>query len=271
MISLSGKAKVLEKLAIDNSPVLLTAVGVAGVIGTAVLTHRAATKAEIWRRNEIEKRNAEYVDENARPAATLIGEVRPISKKEHFQETWKLYIPPVISGSLTVGSIIMANRIGTKRAAALAAAYTISEKAYAEYREKVIEKMGEKEHDKIRNEIAQDRVRQMPPSEGNILMVSGGDHLFMEMYTGRYFRSDIETIRKAVNEVNYKINTHGYASISDFYDLIGLAHTAVSDTLGWTSDKLMDVNFDAVLSEDGQPCVAINFMTGPVRDYSRFH
>lgn len=262
MISLSGKVKVLEKLAIDNSPVLLTAIGVAGTIGTVVLVHRAATRAEIWRRNEI----------NARNEASFKGaELHAITKKEHVQNTWKLYIPTGLSGTATVGAIVMANHIGTKRAAALAAAYTISEKAYVEYREKVIERIGEKEEGKVRNEIAQDRVRKMPPTEGNVLMVAGGDHLFIEMYTGRYFRSDIETIRKAVNEVNYKINTHGYASVSDFYDLIGLAHTGVSDEMGWTSDKLMDVNYDAVLSEDGQPCVAINFMTGPVRDFSRFH
>ncbi len=177
----------------------------------------------------------------------------------------------MVSGTVTVGAIVMANHIGTKRAAALATAYTISERAYSEYREKVIERIGDKEESKVRNEIVQDRVRKMPPNEGNVLMVAGGDHLFIEMYTGRYFRSDMETVRKAVNDINYKINTHGYASVSDFYDIVGLRHTAVSDEMGWTSDKLMDVNFDAVLSEDGQPCVGITFMTGPVRDFSRFH
>lgn len=263
MMSLVGKAKVLEKMAIDNSPFILTAIGVAGTIGTAILAHRAATKAEIWRRNEIEKRNAEAFEQHTFP--------QEITKKEHIQNTWKFYIPTAVSGPATVGAIIMANHIGTKRAAALAAAYTISEKAFTEYREKVVERIGDKEERDIRNNIVQDRVRQMPPTEGNILMVAGGDHLFLEMYTGRYFRSDMEKVRKAVNDTNFRINTHGYASISDFYDLIGLAHTAVSDEMGWTSDKLMDVDFDAVLSEDGQPCVGISFVTGPVRNYDRFH
>ena len=263
MISLAGKVKFLEKLAIDNSPVLLTAIGVAGTIGTAVLAHKAATKAEIWRRNEIDSRDNEAVLNNVAPTE--------ITKREHFDATWKLYIPTAVSGVATVGAVVMANHIGTKRAAALAAAYTISEKAYSEYREKVIERIGDKEESKVRNEIVQDRVRQMPPSDGNVLMVSGGDHLFMELYTNRYFRSDMESVRRAVNDVNYKINTHGYASVSDFYDLIGLRHTAVSDEMGWSSDKLMEVDFNAVLSEDGQPCVGINFVTGPIRDYSRFH
>lgn len=257
MTSLAGKLKVLEKLAIDNSPVLLTAIGVVGTIGTAVLTHRSATKSTHVLLIEDAKLRA-----NDKPAMT---------RKEVFQATWKNYIPPVISGTLTVSSIVLANHIGTKRAAALAAAYTISEKAYTEYREKVYEKLGEKEAGKIRNEIAQDRVNRNPVTEGNVLMVAGGDHLFMEMYTGRYFRSDMQTVKKAVNEVNFKINSHGYASVSDFYDLLQLDHTAVSDEFGWTGDKLMDVDFDAVLSSEGQPCVAINFMTGPIRNYDRFH
>lgn len=249
--------KQLEKLAVDNSPVLLTAIGVVGTIGTAVLTHKAATKA-----NRVVSRHKDNL---------TLHEATEFGRKDHVKLVWKIYIPPVASGVTTIGCIVMANHIGSKRAAAVAAAYTISEKAYSEYKEKVIERIGENEERKVRDEIVRDRVRNNPPTEGNVLMVGDGDHLFMEMYTGRYFRSDMQTVKSAVNEINYKINTHGYASISEFYDLLNLQHTAVSDEMGWTSDKLMDVDYTAVLSEDGRPCVAINFMTGPVRDYSRFH
>lgn len=253
--------KQLEKLAIDNSPVLLTAIGVVGTIGTAVLTHKAATKAEQLRQQEYDDRLA---------VTGLTGFVKP-TKREHFDMTWKLYIPPVVSGALTISAIVGANHIGSKRAAAVAAAYTISEKAYSEYKEKVIERIGENEERKVREDIVRDRVRDNPPNEGNVLMVGSGDHLFLEMYTGRYFRSSMEEVKKAINEVNYQINTHGYASVSDFYDLVNLPRTVVSDQMGWNSDKLMDVDFQAVLSEDGQPCVGINFMTGPVRNHDRFH
>lgn len=253
---ISFKLKALEKLAIDNSPALLTAIGVAGTIGTAILTHKAATKAA----------HKLIVEDAALPAGAPV-----LTRKEIFQSTWKLYIPPVTSGTVTIGCIVMANRIGTKRAAALAAAYTLSEKAYTEYREKVIEKIGENQEKKVRTEIVEERLRRDPLSESNVVVVGSGDVRCYELYTGRYFNSSVEAIKRAVNEVNYQINTHGYASLSDFYTHIGLPHTAVSDEIGWTSDKLMDVDFTSVLSEDGQPCVAINFQTGPVRDYHRFH
>lgn len=251
MISLASKFRTLEKLTIDNSPFILTAIGVTGTISTAVLTHRAAVKTE--RRLKAE------------------DELRPFDRKEAFKMVWINYIPPVLSGTATVAAIVFANRIGTKRAAALAAAYTISEKAYIEYRDKVVEHIGANEDRKIRDEVVRDRIAANPPSESNVIIIGDGDHLFMEMYTGRYFRSSMEAVKKAVNETNYTINTHGYASISDFYQHINLPVTAVSDEMGWTSDKLMDVDFTAMISENGQPCVAINFMTGPVRDYHRFH
>lgn len=252
----SIKLKTLEKLAIDNSPALLTAIGVAGTIGTALLTHKSATKAEIWYANQMR-----LVEE---------GERFEPDKKERFEGVWKLYIPPVISGTLTIGCIIMANRIGTKRAAALAAAYTLSEKAYTEYREKVVEKIGENQERKIREDVVRDRIRENPQSESNVVLIGSGDVLCYELYTGRYFNSSVEEIKKAMNDTNYQINTHGYASMSDFYDRVGLPRTSVSDEMGWGQDKLMDIDFTTVLSEDGRPCVAINFMTGPIRDYHRF-
>lgn len=255
---ISFKLKALEKLAIDNSPMLLTAIGVAGTIGTAILTHKAATKAE--------RLLADVVDERM-----ATRQPTKIERKEHFQMMWKFYIPPVVSGGVTIGCIVMANRIGTKRAAALAAAYTLSEKAYTEYREKVVEQIGENKERKVREEIVADRIRNNPLDESNVVIVGSGDVRCYELYTGRYFNSSVESIKRAVNEVNYQINTHGYASLSDFYTHVGLPRTAVSDEIGWTSDKLMDVDYTSVLSEDGQPCVAINFQTGPVRDYHRFH
>lgn len=256
-MNITSLLKTAEKFSIDNSPAILTAIGVVGTIGTAVLTHKAATEAE----KIMARRLAE-------------GKKLPVERKAKVKASvkllWKVYAPPVVAGTVTVACIIGANHIGSKRAAALATAYTIADKAHAEYVDKVKEKMGANKERAVRDEIAQDRVRNNPPTEGNVLMVGGGDHLFLEMYTGRYFRSSIENIRRAVNDINHMINTHGYASVSDFYGVIGLANTKASDTMGWTSDKLMDVDYSAVLSEQGEPCVAINFATEPVGKYDRF-
>lgn len=258
-MSISTIAKTLEKLAVDNSPTILTALGVVGTLGTAVLTGKATFKA------------ADILfDEELRFQESVLPNPTPLDRKDKIKLVWKLYIPPAVMGTVTVGSIIMANRIGSKRAAAIAAAYTILEKASDEYRSKVIETIGENKEQKIRTEIVEDRLRRNPITEGNVMVVNGGDHMFCEMYTGRYFRSDTETVRRAVNDINHQINTHHYASLQDFYDILGIPQTAVSNEMGWNVDKMMDVAFTAILNSEGQPCVAIDYTVTPIRDHSRF-
>lgn len=253
------KLKQIEKFAIDNSPIILTMIGVIGTIGTAVLTHKAATKAERILNDVAEDRMLSHKEDI------------PWPKKDKIKVVWKQYIPPVLSGTVTIGCIVMANRIGSKRAAAVAAAYAISERAYSEYREKVVERLGEIKEKNIRDELAQERVRKDPLREDNVVVIGSGEVLCYELYTGRYFNSSVEAIKKAQNETNYQINAQGHASVSDFYNNIGLPRTSVSDEMGWSSDKLMEIDFSTVLSEDGRPCVAIDFQISPVRDYHRFH
>lgn len=259
MSLLALKVKHLEKLAIDNSPVLLTAIGVVGTIGTAVLTHKAALKADQIHLEAIKNEHYDTLPSTRRAQGTA-----------QFKLVWKCYIPPVVSGGLTIAAIVSANHIGSKRTAAVAAAYTISEKAYSEYREKVIEKIGSGKEQAIRDDVVRDRIAANPPREDNVVLVGSGEILCYDMTSGRYFNSSVEEIKKCVNDTNYQINAQGYASMSDFYDRLGLPRTTISEEMGWTSDKLMDVNFTTILSEDGRPCVAINFMTGPVRDYYKF-
>src|SRR3954463_11681376 len=85
----------------ENATTLLTAGGVVGTVATAVLTRRATCKAvEIIQDESYE--NIEGTDKL---------KVIFLSKTERVKLVWPLYIPPVLTGGLTVGSIIMANRM----------------------------------------------------------------------------------------------------------------------------------------------------------------
>lgn len=252
-------AKKAEKLAVDNSPAILTAIGVTGTLTTAFLTGKASFKA------------AEIIaDEQYQMDHNQVEVRNELESKEKLVLVWKLYIPAVGTGFLTVVCIIFANHIGTRRAAAVAAAYTISEKAFSEYKEKVVERLGTPKEQKIRDEVAQDRVNKNPGGR-DIVVTGGGEVLCYEAFTGRYFKSDMETLKKAQNDLNYTILNDGYASLSDFYSKIDLPGTSFSEEVGWTSDKLLELNFSTVLSEDGRPCISIDFMTAPVRDYYKLN
>lgn len=254
-------AKRAGKLANDNSPAILTAIGLTGTVMTAYLTGKASFKAaEII--SEAEGHSSLPHPETNEEIPVKFDE---LEFKEKFELTWKLFVPAVGTGILTLACIIAANHIGTRRAAALASAYTISEKAFAEYKDKVIEKVGEKKEQGVREELAQDRVNQSPPSREVIL--ASGDVLCCDLYTMRYFKSDMESLRRSVNDLNRQLLHDGYASLTDFYDKIGLPKTTESDEVGWTSDTEMDVEYSTTLTDTNLPCITFEFRVLPVRRF----
>lgn len=246
--------KSTEKFVVDNSPSILTGIGVVGAVTTAVLAGTASYKAGV-------------ILENERWIVEKKPEVPPLDRREELALVWHLYIPAAFVGTITVISIVGANRVGSKRAAALAAAYSLSEKAFTEYRYKIVETLGKNKEQQARDELAQERFDRTPTPSAEVLMIASGKVLCYDAYTGRYFESDMETLKKAQNDTNYQIINNWSASLSDFYERIGLSTTPMSDEVGWNSEKLLEVEFSTVLSEDGRPCISINFNVVPVRNY----
>lgn len=77
--------------------------------------------------------------------------------------------------------------------------------------------------------------------------------------TGRYFVGDMEKLRQAVNEVNAKLLREDYVVIGEFYYILGLQQTSSAGRLGWTSDKLLELEFSTTLTEDNKPCLAFDY------------
>lgn len=259
-MSIANLAKSLERFTIAKSPAILTAIAVTGTVTTAVMVGKASFKAAELIAEEELRRETDYKLE-------VTKELVRMEPKDKFVLVWTLYIPAVSTGFTTIVAMITANQIGTRRTAAMAAAYSLSEKAFGEYREKVVEKIGEKKETAVRDELAQDRVTAHPVSSTQVFMTNGGDVLCFDQHSGRYFQSDMETLKKAVNDLNYKIIAESYASLNDFYDKIGLAILPTGEELGWNTDRKFDLSFSSVLSEDQRPCIAIDFMYGPFLDY----
>jgi hypothetical protein len=247
----------------DNSTTILTAMSVAGTVSTAVLTGRATFKA------------AQLIEEETqtfeRRSALENGEVWPEpSRFEKVRWVWRLYIPPAGVMVTTVTCIIVANKIASKKIAALALAGGISERALQEYKSKVVEKLGERQDTKIRDEIAQKRVSDHPVNSREVILAGTGEVLCYDMLTGRYFQSTMEEIKRAENKINHELNNHMNASLSEFYDEIGLPPTPYTDSVGWNANNIVKLQFSAVLSSDDRPCMAIYFEHPPITDYHRF-
>lgn len=237
--SLTNALKIVK----SNSPEIFTVLGAAGVVATAYLSAKAAFKAyDILDR----------VEEN-----TGVSDDPKERFKERAKLTWKCYIPAVISGTATIGCITASQKASNRRTVASIASYAVLDQVFSDYKEKVIEQIGSGKEQKIRDEVAQDRVNKNPPQQ--VIVVGAGHVLCCELYTGRYFRSDMETLRKAQNDVNSLALKDLYVSLNEFYDLVGLPPTSNSDVTGWNFEKNMELRFSTVLGPSNEPCLTFEY------------
>lgn len=227
-----------------NSPEILTAAGVTGVIMTAYLASKASIEAaEIVRMDE------------------AVGGTHSDPKerwKERVKHTWRLYIPAAVSGTVTIACIIGGTKAQAQKTAAAVAAYSLTERAFSEYKDKVAEQIGINKEQAIRDEIAQDRVNENPPSQA-ILMPVEGNSLCYEQHTGRYFWCTMERLLSAQNKINEQILRQDYVLLDEFYEMIWIAPTSASRKMGWEDGKLLELQFSAVLTDEGRPCMAFDY------------
>jgi hypothetical protein len=265
MYVISNIAKHASKFTADNSPTILTVIGATGVLGTAYLTGKATFRvAEILA--------FEHEDRKTKHKGYIPPELlADFTFKEKVNFVWKEYIPPATTATVTIAAIIMANRIGSRRVAAMTVAYSLSERAFTEYRDKVVQHMGDKKEQRVRDDIAQDRVDRHPPKPGSILVMAEGKVPCFDAYSARYFASTMEDLKKAQNDLNYKIINNDYASLSEFYDLLDLEHTLQSDNIGWNTEKLLELEFSTCMTPEQKPALSISYRTEPIRGFQRFH
>ena len=262
--------KMAQKTIAKYSPEILTGIGIAGMITTTVLAVKATPKA-LEKIKEKKVKVYDELDPSEVPAQGIPEDVK-LKPMEVVAVTWKCYVPAVITGTASIACIIGANKANYARNAALATAYNLSQTALAEYKEKVVETIGEKKEQTIREKIAQDKVdkvEQVPNNE--IVVVGNGDVLFLEPVSMRCFMSNEEEVRRIINNLNYRMISgyEEYISLSEFYDEIGLARTSTSDDVGWNigRDGQISISFVAAKNNEGKPCLMLDYMVSPRYDY----
>ena len=252
-----------------KSPEILIAFGIAGMITTTVLAVKATPKAVEKINEEKKKQNEEFVKKiTGEESGAVVG--FKLKKKDIIKVTWKYYIPAAVSGAASIACIIGANTVHSKRNAAIATAYKLSEKALAEYKGAVLEEVGEEKAKTIKDRVVQKQLDDNPASNNQVIITGHGKQLCYDGISGRYFESDLETIRAAVNRVNRNMTYDMYVSLSDFYDELELEHTDMSDDLGWNlDDGLLEIDYGTRLADNGKPCITLEYHVAPRYDFSK--
>lgn len=234
-----------------RAPEILMGIGIVGMISTTVLAVQSTPKA--LKLIEAKKR------ETGKDKLT-IGET--------IKTTYKCYIPTVLVGAASTACLVGASRISIKRSAALATAYKLAETAHREYKEKVIETIGEKKEEVVRDKVAKAKLEKNPVNQSNVIITNTGNTLCYDATSGRYFRTNTTKIEKAVNEINRRMVYDMYVSLNDFYELIGIPCIKMGDDLGWNLDQgIVEYQPSTQLSEDNEPCLVIDFNIAPKYDY----
>lgn len=241
-----------------HSPEILTGIGIAGMLTAGVLAVKETPKAL---RLIEEKKREKSVDK------LTVGDT--------VKATWKCYAPSVVMAGLSTGCLVGSSRVSSRRNAALATAYKISETALTEYREKVIETIGEKKERSIREAVAKEQLEKKPVANSEIFITGSGETYFYDPSSGRYFTADLENMRRAVNDLNERMinGIDPYVSLNDFYGEIGLSYMLVGDEVGWNVSKwgLIKLDTHAQKADNGKPCLVLDFSQNPPRrEYDKF-
>lgn len=236
-----------------HSPEILTGIGIVGmgcsIVNAVIATPKAMTLVE---------QKKEQLD------------VNHLTPKETFLAVWKPYLPSALSFIASSACIIGASAVNYKRNAALGAAYALSERTLIRYRDKVIDTLGERKEREIRDKIAQDDVNNNQPSPKQIIVTSKGNTLCKDMISGRYFKSDIETIKQTINKLNRRLTYDHYISLNEFYGELGLDDIKNGDLMGWNLDNgLIEPNFNACITEEDEPCIVFDVDISPKYDFDK--
>lgn len=226
-----------------NAPAVLTGLGVTGFVSTVFLGCHATAKS---------KDAIHHVESNI--------QIIPTSK-EKILLCWKYYIPTVVTGGLSIACVIGAQSVNNKRYAALASLYALSETAFSDFKKEAAQYLKPKDMEAIKDNLAQKKLDDHPYSPQHVIKTGYGEHLCFDSISGRYFMTDIETVRRIQNDLNDDLLQGKvlFADLNELYYALGLESIKYGDEMGWDIYQMLQIQFDSKLLDDGTPCMVIDY------------
>ena len=239
-----------------HSPEILMGVGIVGVVATTVTACRATmklndildeceeTRDKIKSVQENPAYDDRYSDEDAQKDLT-------INYVQTGVKIAKLYAPSVALGVLSVGCLVGSHSVMQKRNAALSAAYLTVDKSFKEYKQRVIDRVGEEVEKEIRYGIkAEEVVETVTDEDGNETTVTEtvkmmnpnlySDYARFFDEASPYWQKDPEynlVFLKAQQQyANDLLRAKGRLFLNDVYDMLGIEKTKAGQIVGWVYD-----------------------------------
>jgi hypothetical protein len=192
----------------------------------------------------------------ATPTANDILDDLPLeaTKVDKAKAVVPVYIPTAGMFMLSTGMVMFSQQTLYKRQAALMTLYSVSEASLAKWQHKVLEQVGGKKYEEIRQEVVR------PEESPTTILLEGEGTLFFDKFSGRYFKAkSVEVVRQAVVTLNEKLYSDDFVNLNEFYYLLGLPPMETGDQIGWDiQNGAITARYDPFLYDD-VPCVTISF------------
>ena len=237
-----------------HSPEILVVGGVVGLVASGVMACKATTKLSAILDDSKEQIelfdkvaanpemvNEEYTVEDAEKDKKIV-------KVQTAVKVAKLYAPSIAVGVVSIGAIFASNNIMRKRNVALGAAYATVDRAFKDYRNRVVDRFGEELDKELRYNLKTKEVKETVedengkkktvkknikymdspmPSEFAVIYDDGCAGWTKDPEDNKFFL--IQQQRYA----NERLKRRGYLSLNEVYELLGFPSTKAGQVVGW--------------------------------------
>lgn len=223
-----------------HSPTILFGAGVVGVVSTVVMASKATLKLEDILDDTNEKLEAVKTLQHDNYSEQDRVKDRAVVYTRAVLDISKLYAPALAMGLFSIGCFSSSHRILTRRNAALGAAYAGLDKAFKEYRTRVVEEIGEEREARIYQPVEKVDVidDDGKKGKGHISTGVGGSPykvLFDEANPNwqRHAEYNQIFIQAQQNYANDLLRARGHVFLNDVHDMLGLPRTKAGQVVGW--------------------------------------
>lgn len=241
----------------QHSPEICMTVGIVGTVASTVLACKATTKVgKILDESKqtidvihsgMENGNIEgheYTQEDGKKDLTIVYAQTGI-------KLFKLYAPAIALGTLSIASIVAGHKILKGRNLALAAAYTVVDKGFKDYRKNVVDRFGKEIDKELRYNIKAEEIETEYTDEKGkvktkkeiVSTVNDGPSDFARFFdeTADSWQKDPEYnlmfLRRQQEWANELLRSKGHLFLNEVYDMLGMQRTQAGQIVGWIYDE----------------------------------
>lgn len=250
-----------------HSPEILVTTGLIGMAFSAVMACKATTKVSTIledTKNELDRIHGAMENPDAKYKDSD-GEIKPyteeVGKKDitiiyaHTALDFvKLYGPAVAGGVLSAGCILAGVNILHKRNLALAAAYTVVDNSFKDYRSRVVERFGEELDRELKYNIKAKEVEEIVTDENGeekVVKTIVHEATFNPSCYSEYARIYDDGCKGWTKNPEYNLvflnqqqayanrvfQERGYMFLNEVYELLGFPKTQAGQQVGWVYDE----------------------------------